>query len=211
MRSTKAHSRAQNATKATRPASTTAAVATTSNTRCLDRAPTPRRPARLSASLSVLLGLLPASVNGFLANGNGVSERGPRLRFRACHRRTRPFGLSGKISVAGKLRTIPSAPQLRPGSRNSRCRAFGVGMGSPQGVQKRQSPVFPAPGRVFLKEIGMFAAFISLLGSLAQAHFVWNGDIVLNVAMSGGGVDWPWICILAAILGVVWVIASRKR
>ena len=57
----------------------------------------------------------------------------------------------------------------------------------------------------------MFAAFISLLGSLAQAHFVWNGDIVLNVAMSGGRVDWPWICILAAILGVVWVIASRKR
>ena len=29
--------------------------------------------------------------------------------------------------------------------------------------------------------------------------------------MSGGGVDWPWICILVAILGVVWVIASRKR
>ena len=132
-------------------------------------------------------------------------------RFEPNEQGTRPFGLSGKISVAGKLRTIPSAPQLRPGSRNSRCRAFGVGMGSPQGVQKRQSPVFPAPGRVFLKEIGMFAAFISLLGSLAQAHFVWNGDIVLNVAMSGGGVDWPWICILAAILGVVWVIASRKR
>ena len=57
----------------------------------------------------------------------------------------------------------------------------------------------------------MLATFISLLGSLAQAHFVWNGDIVLNVAMSGGGVDWPWICILVAILGVVWVIASRKR
>ena len=55
----------------------------------------------------------------------------------------------------------------------------------------------------------MLDAFISLLGSLAQAHFVWNGDIV--VVMSGGGVDWPWICILAAILGVVWVIASRKR
>ena len=26
--------------------------------------------------------MLPASVNGFLANGNGVSERGPRLRLR---------------------------------------------------------------------------------------------------------------------------------
>ena len=55
----------------------------------------------------------------------------------------------------------------------------------------------------------MLDAFISLLGSLAQANLVWNGDIV--VVMSGGGVDWPWICILAAILGVVWVIASRKR
>ena len=57
----------------------------------------------------------------------------------------------------------------------------------------------------------MASTFISLLGSLAQANFVWYGDIVLNVAMSGGGVDWPWICILVAILGVVWVIASRKR
>ena len=57
----------------------------------------------------------------------------------------------------------------------------------------------------------MLAAFISLSGSLAQVNFAWNGDIVLNVAMSGGGVDWPWICILVAIFGVVWVIASRKR
>ena len=57
----------------------------------------------------------------------------------------------------------------------------------------------------------MVSTFISLLGSLAQANFVWYGDIVLNVAMPGGGVDWPWICILVAILGVVWVIASRKR
>jgi len=57
----------------------------------------------------------------------------------------------------------------------------------------------------------MVASFFSLSGSLAQANFVWYGDIVLNVARSGGGVDWPWICILVAILGVVWVIASRKR
>ena len=55
----------------------------------------------------------------------------------------------------------------------------------------------------------MVVTFISLLGSLAQAHFVWNGDIV--VVMSGGGDHWPRICILVAILGVVWVIASRKR
>ena len=33
----------------------------------------------------------------------------------------------------------------------------------------------------------------------------------LNVAMSGGGVDWPWICILVAIVCVAWVIASSKR
>ena len=84
-------------------------------------------------------------------------------------------------------------------------------MGAPQGVQTRQSPVFPAPGRVFLKEIGMLATFISLLGSLAQANFVRNGDIVLNVAMTGGGVDWLGLLGLAIIIGVVWVIASRKR
>ena len=57
----------------------------------------------------------------------------------------------------------------------------------------------------------MLTTFISLLGSLAQVNFAWNGDIVLNVAMSGGGVDWPWICILVAIVCVAWVIASSKR
>ena len=57
----------------------------------------------------------------------------------------------------------------------------------------------------------MVGTFFSLLGSLAQVNFAWNGDIVLNVAMSGGGVDWPWICILVAIVCVAWVIASRKR
>ena len=57
----------------------------------------------------------------------------------------------------------------------------------------------------------MLTTFISLLGSLAQVNFVWHGDIVLNVAMSGGGVDWPWVCTLAAIVCVAWVIASRKR
>ena len=55
----------------------------------------------------------------------------------------------------------------------------------------------------------MLTTFISLLGSLAQADLVWNGDIV--VVMSGGGVDWPWICILAVIVCVAWVITSRKR
>lgn len=57
----------------------------------------------------------------------------------------------------------------------------------------------------------MCAAFFSLLGSLAQANVVWNGDIVLNVAMAGGGVDWLGLLGLAIIIGVVWVIASRKR
>ena len=55
----------------------------------------------------------------------------------------------------------------------------------------------------------MLTTFISLLGSLAQAHFVWNGDIV--VVMSGGGVDWPWVCTLAAIVCIAWVMTSRKR
>ena len=57
----------------------------------------------------------------------------------------------------------------------------------------------------------MLDAFISLLGSLAQVNFVWHGDIVLNVAMSGGGVDWLGLLGLAIIIGVAWVIASRKR
>ena len=57
----------------------------------------------------------------------------------------------------------------------------------------------------------MCATFFSLLGSLAQANFVWNGDIVLNVAMTGGGVDWLGLLGLGIIIGVVWVIASRKR
>ena len=57
----------------------------------------------------------------------------------------------------------------------------------------------------------MTPTFFSLLGSLAQANFVWNGDIVLNVAMSGGGVDWLGLLGLAIIIGVVWVIAARKR
>ena len=57
----------------------------------------------------------------------------------------------------------------------------------------------------------MCAAFFSFLGSLAQANFFWNGDIVLNVAMAGGGVDWLGLLGLAIIIGVAWVIASRKR
>ena len=50
-----------------------------------------------------------------------------------------------------------------------------------------------------------------LVRKLAQANFVWNGDIVLNVAMAGGGVDWLGLLGLAIIIGVVRVIAARKR
>lgn len=61
------------------------------------------------------------------------------------------------------------------------------------------------------RKVAMPSLYVSLLGSLAQANFVWNGDIVLNVAMSGGGVDWLGLLGLAFIIGVTWVIASRKR
>ena len=57
----------------------------------------------------------------------------------------------------------------------------------------------------------MVTTFISLLGSLAQANCVWNGDIVLNVAMTGGGVDWLGLLGLAIIIGVAQAIASRKH
>ena len=57
----------------------------------------------------------------------------------------------------------------------------------------------------------MCAAFFSSLGSLAQANFVWNGDIVLNVAMAGGGIDWLGLLGLAIIIGVAQAIASRKH
>ena len=55
----------------------------------------------------------------------------------------------------------------------------------------------------------MTPTFFSLLGSLAQANFVWYGDFV--VVMSGEGVDWLGLLGLAIIIGVAWVIASRKR
>ena len=57
----------------------------------------------------------------------------------------------------------------------------------------------------------MCAAFFSLLGSLAQAIFVRYGVIVLNVAMTGGGVDWLGLLGLAIIIGVAQAIASRKH
>ena len=57
----------------------------------------------------------------------------------------------------------------------------------------------------------MVTTFISLLGSLAQANFVWNGDIVLTVAMAGGGIDWLGLLGLAIIIGVAQAIASRKH
>ena len=57
----------------------------------------------------------------------------------------------------------------------------------------------------------MLDAFISLLESLAQVNFAWNGDVVLNVAMSGGGVDWPWVCTLAAQLASETELRKKKE
>jgi prepilin-type processing-associated H-X9-DG protein len=54
----------------------------------------------------------------------------------------------------------------------------------------------------------MVGTFFSLLGSLAQAQIVWNGDI--NVVMFDGSVDWLGLCGLAVIVCITWV-ASRKR
>lgn len=39
---------------------------------------------------------------------------------------------------------------------------------------------------------------------LERRHF-------LNVVMAGGGVDWLGLWGLAIIIGVAWVVASRKR
>ena len=50
-----------------------------------------------------------------------------------------------------------------------------------------------------------------LVRKFSTGELVWNGDIVLNVAMAGGGVDWLGLLGLAIIIGVAWVIASRKR
>ena len=50
----------------------------------------------------------------------------------------------------------------------------------------------------------MLPHIVSLLDSLAQSTFVWNGDIIVNV--SGGTVDWLGLC---AVL-VLW-LAVRKR
>ena len=83
--------------------------------------------------------------------------------------------------------------------------------GVPARGSKTTKPSATNTGLSLRKESRMCAAFFSLLGSLAQANFVWNGDIVLNVAMAGGGVDWLGLLGLAIIIGVAWVIASRKR
>ena len=83
--------------------------------------------------------------------------------------------------------------------------------GVPARGSKTTKPSVTSTGQSLRKESRLSTAFFSLLGSLAPANFVWNGDIVLNVAMSGGGVDWLGLLGLAIIIGVAWVIASRKR
>lgn len=39
---------------------------------------------------------------------------------------------------------------------------------------------------------------VSLLDSLAQTSFIWNGDITVNV--SGGAVDWIGLCAVMILL-----------
>ena len=64
--------------------------------------------------------------------------------------------------------------------------------------------MLPTLGNVKSKEIRMWTHIVSLLDSLAQSTFVWNGDIIVNV--SGGAVGWLCLC---AVL-VLW-LAVRKR
>ena len=82
--------------------------------------------------------------------------------------------------------------------------------GGPERGSEMTKPSVTSTGQSLRKESRMSTAFFSLLGSLAQANFVWNGDIVLNVTMSDGSVDWLGLCGLAAIACIAWV-ASRKR
>lgn len=51
----------------------------------------------------------------------------------------------------------------------------------------------------------MLGHIISLLDSLAQTAFVWNGDVIVNV--SGGAVDWFGLCAVMILLCVI----VRKR
>ena len=51
----------------------------------------------------------------------------------------------------------------------------------------------------------MSAHIVSLLDSLAQTAFVWNGD--LNVNVSGGAVDWIGLCAVMVLLCAI----VRKR
>ena len=51
----------------------------------------------------------------------------------------------------------------------------------------------------------MLGHIVSLLDSLAQTAFVWNGDVIVNV--SGGAVDWAGLCAVMILLCVI----VRKR
>lgn len=54
------------------------------------------------------------------------------------------------------------------------------------------------PGQVNTKEMSMQPHIVSLLDSLAQTSFIWNGDITVNV--SGGAVDWIGLCAVMILL-----------
>ena len=52
-----------------------------------------------------------------------------------------------------------------------------------------------------LKGNGMWTHIFSLLDSLTQTAFVWNGDIIVNV--SGGAVDWIGLVAVMVIVQIV--------
>ena len=60
-------------------------------------------------------------------------------------------------------------------------------------------------GLSLTKEMSMCSHIVSLLDSLTQTAFVWNGDIIVNV--SGGAVDWIGLCAVMVLLCAI----VRKR
>ena len=59
------------------------------------------------------------------------------------------------------------------------------------------------PGQVNTKEMSMQPHIVSLLDSLAQTSFIWNGDITngdITINVSGGAVDWIGLCAVMILL-----------
>ena len=83
-------------------------------------------------------------------------------------------------------------------------RAFDIGEEVPARGLETAKPSACNTGLCQSEEMSMSAHIVSLLDSLTQSTFVWNGDF--NVNVSGGAVDWFGLC---AVL-VLW-LAVRKR